>query len=175
MTDSVWISPHREFPWICHHFLSLQCAYGIGASGVGTDYQLDTADTELHRSTFDLTSYLSKTSASAAERLQRQLQAKEAQITSRVELYEEQVDRLWTEIDRQCDELEHLQNKMCRTAAEEERVAEKLSHLYGELREPRQRFHQELRELEDERIALQQELDSLDDRQELVALAGDWL
>lgn len=90
----MWISPHREFSWICHQFLSLQCAYGVGASGVGTDYQLDTADTELHRSTFDLTSYLSKTSASADERLQRQLQAKEAQITSRVELYEEQVDRL---------------------------------------------------------------------------------
>lgn len=111
----------------------------------------------------------------AHERLRRQLQAKEAQITSRTELYEDQVDRLWQEIDRQCDELEALANKMCRTDEDEEWVAEKFSHLYGELRETRQRFHRELRELEDERIALQQELDALDDGQDLVALADDWL
>ncbi len=141
---------------------------------MGTDYQLDT-ETELQQSTFDLTSYLSKTSASAAERLQRQLQAKEAQITSRVELYEDQVNRLWEQIDAHCDELEALENKMWRTDEDEERVAQKLSHLYGELREVRQRFHRELRELEDERVALQQELDRLDDGEELVKLADKWL
>lgn len=142
---------------------------------VEPNYQLDTTDDELHRSTFDLSGYLSKTATSTYERLRRQLQAKEAQINSRTELYEDQVERLWTEIDRQCDELEHLQNKMCRTAEDEERVAEKLSHLYGELRDVRQQFHRELRELEDERITLQQELDMLDDGEDLVALADDWL
>lgn len=141
---------------------------------MGTDYQLDT-ETELQQSTFDLTSYLSKTSASAAERLQRQIEAKEAQITSRVELYEDQVGRLWQEIDQQCDRLEALENKMQRTDEDEERVAQKLSHLYGELRDVRQRFHRELRELEDERITLQQELDRLDDGEELVVLAEEWL
>lgn len=144
---------------------------------MGTDYTLDTTDTDsgLHRSTFDLTAYLSKTATAAHERLQRQIEAKEAQITSRTELYEDQVNRLWEQIDAHCDELEALENKMWRTDEDEERVAQKLSHLYGELRDVRQRFHRELRELEDERIALQQELDRLDDGEELVALADEWL
>lgn len=143
---------------------------------MGTDYTLDTeTGREAAQSDFDLSGYLSRTSTAASERIQWQLQAKEAQIESRAELYEEQVERLWTEIDQRVDELEWLENKMWRTDEDEERVAEKLSHLYGELRELRQQFHRKLRELEDERIALQQELDTVDDGQELVALAEEWL
>lgn len=145
--------------------------------GVGSDYQLDTSDTEqdLHRSTFDLTSYLSKTSASTAERIQRQLQAKEAQIKSRTELYEEQTTRLLKRIDARCDELERLQNSMARKDEEKQRMEQQLSRLYRELRETQQQFHRELRELEDERITLQAELDAYQDGEELVALAEEWL
>lgn len=141
---------------------------------MGTDYTLDTA-ADRSPAQFDLSSYLSQTSTSAVERIQWQLEAKEAQIASRTSLYEEQADRLWTEIDHQVDELEALEKKLCRTDEREERVAQKLSYLYGELREMRQRFHHELRELEDERITLQAELDAYQDGEELVALAAEWL
>lgn len=144
---------------------------------VGPDYQLDTtgSDRAPAQPDFDLSGYLSKTSTAAHERIQWQLEAKEAQIDSRTELYEDQVGRLWTEIDQRCDELEALESKMWRTDEREERVAEKLSHLYGELREVRQRFHRELRELEDERIALQQELDATEEDQDLMDVAQEWL
>lgn len=170
------VTPPLPVPWICGQFLSFdQLLMCPGALGVGTDYTLDTSADTVHRSTFDLTSYLSRTSASAAERIQRQLQAKEAQIKSRTELYEEQTTRLLKRIDVRCDELEQLQNSMARKDEEKQRVEQQLSRLYRELRETQQQFHRELRELEDERITLQAELDTYQDGKKLVALAEEWL
>lgn len=144
---------------------------------MGPDYSIEPTGTggEHHRSTFDLTGYMARTTASVHERIQRQLQAKEAQIKSRTELYEEQTTRLLKRIDARCDELERLQNSMARKDDEKQRMEQQLSRLYRELRETQQQFHRELRELEDERITLQAELDAYQDGEELVALAEEWL
>lgn len=126
-------------------------------------------------STFDLASYISKTSGSATEHVQRQLQAKEAQIKSRTELYEEQTTRLLKWIDASCDKLEQLQNSLTRRMTKNSGWNSSYRGCTADCARRNSSSIASSANWRNERITLQAELDAYRDGQELVALAEEWL
>lgn len=113
--------------------------------------------TEQHASAagFDVTQFLATTAESELDRLQRQLDAKEAQIQSRVQLYDSTVSRLKTEIR----EVDHELSRHVRTSEKRPRLERRLDELRSDLVEARRRFQAELRELEDAKLALEAKLE----------------
>ncbi|QLG61952.1 hypothetical protein [Halorarum salinum] len=112
---------------------------------------------------FDVTQFLAATAESELERVQRQLTAKEAQIQSRIQLYDSTVARLKTEIR----EVDHELSRHVRTSEKRPRLERRLDELHSELTEARRRFQAELREMEDAKLALEAEWEELVEAQVL--------
>lgn len=97
------------------------------------------------------------------ERLERKLEAKEVQIASRTELYQNMIGRL----KRELRELNREMNLLQRTSPDRPRLEERRDELTSNLESERRRFQRVLRELEDDRMDIIEELEELGETQNL--------
>lgn len=116
---------------------------------------------------FDFQRYLAETTEAKKDRLQRELEAKQAQIKRRTATYEDAVDDLQAELA----DVEHQLGRSTPTRERRQQLKRRRERLRSDLRETRERFAEDMRQLEDSVLELEAELEELCEAEELLEQA----